>query len=114
MSPSLEEKYESFSIEQLIFIIESDDDEYTIIAKEAAKNVINSRNVFPETLHFLATEYWQHKIHKDFKRLLRENNLPVSQFLSDVELRALFQIEFEKWHEKNELFAIDTTKYWFV
>ena len=62
MSHSLEEKYEAFSIEQLIFIIESDEDDYTSIAKEAAKNVINTRKVLPDTVHFLATHYWQHKI----------------------------------------------------
>ena len=114
MSPSLEEKYEAFSIEQLIFIMESDEDDYTSNAKEAAKKLIENRKVLPDTLHFFANQYWQYKIHKEFKQLIRENNLPVSQFLSDVELRSLFQKEFEKWQDKQELFTLDTEKYWFV
>lgn len=114
MSASLIEKYQEFSLEQLIHIIESDEDDYTPKAKEAAQNVLGSRMVLPETLQFLAKAYWETKIQKEFKILLRENVLPISQFLDDVTLRAMFQKEFEKWQDKKELFAIDTTKYWFV
>lgn len=114
MSNSLEEKYQEFSLEQLIHIIESDDEDYTQKAKSAAEQVLNSRNVLPDTLHFLAKTYWEAKIQKEFKQLLRENELPISQFLTDVTLRSLFQQEFEKWQDKKELFTIDTTKYWFI
>lgn len=102
-----EEKYISYSVKKLISIIESDEDDYTLQAKEMASKVLDSRSELPETINYYAKSYWKKTIRYNFKKLLGAKGLPISQFLSEQELRELFRIEFQKWKNKKELLSVE-------
>ena len=40
--------------------------------------------------------------------------IPKSHFINESEMRLIIKACFESWKEEQELFGIDTTKYWVV
>ena len=58
--------------------------------------------------------YWKQKINDNIKSILLNNEKPVSQIISEAEMKAILVSAFQKYRETQQLFEIDTTKYWFV
>ena len=61
-----------------------------------------------------ANEYWEEYILKNIKTILKSRIIPKSHFLDNLEMKIIVKNCFEKWKEEQELFGIDTTKYWVV
>ena len=56
----------------------------------------------------------EEKIKKDIKSVLNSKQVPKSHFINESEMRLIIKDCFENWKEEQELFGIDTTKYWVV
>jgi len=110
---SLIERYSNHSLEQLVIILESGDD-YTQDAKDAIRTILEFKTPSKEELKSIAFEFWKDKIDANIKSILLQNQKPVSEILSEEEIKAIMITAFDKYREKLELFEIDTTKYWFV
>jgi hypothetical protein len=110
---SLIKRYSNHSLEQLIVILESGDD-YTEEAKDAIRTILEFKNPSDDEVREIAFEYWGQKINDSIKSILLNNEKPVSQIISEAEMKAILVSAFEKYSETQHLFEIDTTKYWFV
>ena len=53
-------------------------------------------------------------IKKDIKSVLNSKEIPKSHFINESEMRLIIKTCFENWKEEQDLFGIDTTKYWVV
>ena len=51
---------------------------------------------------------------ENIKSILINKEIPKSQFLNKEEVKTLIKESFLKWKEDQELYEIDTTKYWAV
>ncbi len=110
---SLFDTFFNHSLYQLVVILESGED-YTAKAKEAALEVLQSRELQPEELKNEATNFWEQQINENIKSLLLSKQKPTSSILSEEEMSVIFKNAFENWKENQKTFEVDTTKYWFV
>ena len=110
---SLIKRYTNHSLKELIIILESGDD-YTEEAKEAIRTILEFKNPSDREVREIAFEYWDQKINNSIKSILLNNEKPVSQIISENEMKEILVAAFERYRETQHLFEIDTTKYWFV
>jgi len=110
---SLIKRYTNHSLKQLVIILESGDD-YTEEAKDAIRTILEFKNPSDDEVSEIAFEYWTQKINDNIKSILLNNEKPVSQIISESEMKSILISAFEKYSETQQLFEIDTTKYWFV
>lgn len=110
---SLIKRYSNHSLIELIIILESGDN-YTEEAKDAIRTILEFKNPSDDEVRKIAFEYWDQKINENIKSILLQNQKPVSEILSENEIKEIMIAAFDKYREKLELFEIDTTKYWFV
>ena len=110
---SLIKRYTNHSLKELIIILDSGDD-YTEEAKDAIRTILEFKKPSGEELKEIAFEYWEQKINDNIKSILLNNEKPVSQILSENEMKGILVSAFQKYSETQQLFEIDTTKYWFV
>lgn len=108
---NLKTKFKGFSDFELISIAEPHTD-YTDEAKNFAIDIIMERH--NEDYKKYANEYWEEYILKNIKTILKSRIIPKSHFLDNLEMETIVKDCFEKWKEEQELFGIDTTKYWVV
>ena len=108
---SLREKLLKYQAKDLIEVAETHSD-YTHEAKTIAIDIIKENN----TIDFKneAQLFWEEKIKKEIKSVLNSKEIPKSHFINESEMRLIIKACFEKWKEEQELFGIDTTKYWVV
>tara|TARA_Y100000991_G_C21970619_1_gene349248 strand:- start:2514 stop:2843 length:330 start_codon:yes stop_codon:yes gene_type:complete len=108
---SLREKLLKYQAKDLIEVAEPYSD-YTHEAKTIAIDIIKQNN----TLNFKieAKIFWEKKIKKDIKSVLNLKEIPKSHFINESEMKLIIKTCFENWKEEQELFGIDTTKYWVV
>ena len=59
-------------------------------------------------------KYWMNYLKENIKSILINKEIPKSQFLNEEEVKTLIKESFLKWKEDQELYEIDTTKYWAV
>ena len=107
----LKTKFNSYSDYELISIAEPLSD-YTDEAKNIAIDIIMERH--NENYKKYANEYWKEYILANIKTILKSRIIPKSHFLDTQEMKIIVKDCFEKWKEEQELFGIDTTKYWVV
>ena len=86
--------------------------DYTHEAKTIAIDIIKENNAF--NFKNEAQLFWEQKIKKDIKSVLNSKEIPKSHFINESEMRLIIKDCFENWKEDQELFGIDTTKYWVV
>lgn len=110
---SLIKRYSNHSLKELIIILESGDD-YTEEAKDAVRTIIEFKDPSELELKEIASEYWENKINDNIKSILLQNQKPISNILSQEEIKIIMITAFERYKEKLQLFEIDTKKYWFV
>ena len=110
---SLIKRYNNHTVKELIIILDSGDD-YTEEAKEAIRTILEFKNPSDRDVSEIAFEYWEQKINDNIKSILLNNKKPVSQIISEDEMKGILVAAFEKYRETQQLFEIDTTKYWFV
>jgi len=108
---NLKTKFTGFSDYELISIAEPHTD-YTDEAKNFAIDIIMERH--HKDYKKYANEYWEEYILKNIKTILKSRIIPKSHFLDNLEMKTIVKDCFEKWKEEQELFGIDTTKYWVV
>ena len=107
----LKTKFTSYSDYELISIAEPHSD-YTDEAKNIAIDIIMERH--NENYKKYANEYWKEYILANIKTILKSRIIRKSHFLDTQEMKIIVKDCFEKWKEEQELFGIDTTKYWVV
>lgn len=108
---SLREKLLKYQAKDLIELAEPYSD-YTHEAKTIAIDIIKENNAF--NFKNEAQLFWEEKIKKDIKSVLNSKEIPKSHFINESEMRLIIKDCFENWKEEQELFGIDTTKYWVV
>ena len=108
---NLKPKFIRFSDFKLISIAEPHSD-YTDEAKNIAIDIIMERH--HKNYKKYANEYWKKYILENIKTILKSKTIPKSHFLDDIEMKIIIKDCFEKWKQEQELFGIDTTKYWVV
>ena len=108
---SLREKLLKYKAKDLIEVAEPHSD-YTQEAKTIAIDIIKENNAF--NFKKEAQLLWEEKIKKDIKSVLNSKQVPKSHFINESEMRLIIKACFENWKEEQELFGIDTTKYWVV
>jgi hypothetical protein len=108
---NLRNKFLTLSKVELIEIAETHSD-YTIEAKNIANQILKEHhnNDFLEELK----QYWTNHIKENIKTILMNKKLPKSQFLDENAIKDLVKEGFNIWKEEQELYGIDTTKYWAV
>jgi hypothetical protein len=108
---NLRNKFLTLSKVELIEIAETHSD-YTIEAKNIANQILKEHhnNDFLEELK----QYWTNHIKENIKTILMNKKLPKSQFLDENAIKDLVKEGFNVWKEEQELYGIDTTKYWAV
>tara|TARA_B100001248_G_scaffold103757_1_gene77339 strand:- start:4073 stop:4405 length:333 start_codon:yes stop_codon:yes gene_type:complete len=108
---NLRNKFLNLSKVELIEIAEIHSD-YTIEAKNIANQILKEHhnNDFLEELK----QYWTNHIKENIKTILMNKKLPKSQFLDENAIKDLVKEGFNVWKEEQELYGIDTTKYWAV
>lgn len=111
MKDQLKERYQNLDINELVKIVESTD--YTEVATEVAKEVLEENTTLSESIHQAAINYWTVEITENFKDYLYSQEIPNSHFLPDKELKNIMTVVFNEWKAKQDLMSIDTTKYWF-
>jgi hypothetical protein len=113
MSDDLYLRYQCYDNEVLVTILESEFEEYTVQAKLVAEQLLNERIVLPDAIHFIALQIWKRKITVNFRHYLKENRLPSSKYLTDIELREIFRLQYSELLERKQTIMVDSTKYWF-
>jgi len=108
---NLKTKFIKFSDYELISIAEPHSD-YRDEAKNIAIDIIMERH--NEDFKKYAKKYWLEYIQENIKTILKSKIIPKSHFLENQEMKEIVKDCFEKWKEEQELFGIDTTKYWVV
>ena len=108
---NLRNKFLNLSKVELIEIVEIHSD-YTIEAKNIANQILKEhhKDDFLEELK----QYWTNHIKENIKTILMNKKLPKSQFLDENAIKDLVKEGFNVWKEEQELYGIDTTKYWAV
>ena len=108
---NLRNKFLNLSKVELIEIAETHSD-YTIEAKNIANQILKEhhKDDFLEELK----QYWTNHIKENIKTILMNKKLPESQFLDENAIKDLVKEGFNVWKEEQELYGIDTTKYWAV
>jgi hypothetical protein len=108
---SLKEKLLKYDAKELIFVVEPHSD-FTDEAKNIALDIIRSN----KEINFKAEakNYWKQHIQKNIKSILKSKKIPLSCFIVDKEMKLILEDCFEEWKEEQDLFGIDTTKYWVV
>mgnify|MGYP001071925140 CR=1 FL=1 len=101
------------SNKELITIIESTDS-YTPEAISAAAEVIQERFLSDEEIQNLVCEFWDAELEKSLKIYLKKGEPPISNFLTDGELKDIFAKKFQEYVERKELLSVDSTIYWFA
>lgn len=110
---SLIDRYTNHSLKELIIILESGDD-YTKEARDAIRSILKVKNPSDDEVNEIAFEYWEQKIDDNIKSILLQNQKPKSEILSEIDMKSILIAAFDKYRETQQLFEIDTTKYWFV
>ena len=108
---SLREKLLKYQAKDLIEVAEPHSD-YTHEAKIIALDIIKENNTFD--FKDEAKIFWEEKIKKDIKSILNSKEIPKSHFIDETEMKIIVKDCFKNWKEEQELFGIDTTKYWVV
>ena len=108
---NLKEKLLKYQAKDLIEVAEPHSD-YTNEAKTIAIDLIKENNAF--NFKNEAKLFWEEKIKKDIKSVLNSKEIPKSHFIDEAEMRLIIKACFENWKEEQELFGVDTTKYWVV
>ena len=108
---SLREKLLKYQSKDIIEVAEPHSD-YTHEAKTIAIDIIKENNTFDFKNE--AQIFWREKIKKDIKSVLNSKVIPKSHFIDEREMRLIIKVCFENWKEEQELFGIDTKKYWIV
>ena len=108
---NLKSKFINYSEYKLISIAEPHSD-YTDEAKNIAIDIIMNRQI--KDLDKYAKEYWIKYVQENIKTILKSKIIPKSHFLKNQEMKKIVKDCFEKWKEEQNLFEIDTTKYWVV
>ena len=108
---SLRKKILKYQAKDLIEVAEPHSD-YTHEAKTFAIEIIKENNAF--NFKNEAKLFWEEKIKKDIKSVLNSKEIPKSHFIDEAEMRLIIKACFENWKEEQELFGVDTTKYWVV
>ena len=98
---------------ELVAIVESKD-AYTFEAIQFAAEVLQERFIETEELQELAKIYWNEELRKSLKLYLKQGTPPVSNFLTENELKVIFAKKFDEYLERKELLAVDSTLYWFA
>ena len=108
---NLRNKFLTLSKVELIEIAETHSD-YPIVAKNIANQILKEhhKDDFLEELK----QYWTNHIKENIKTILMNKKLPKSQFLDENAIKDLVKEGFNVWNEEQELYGIDTTKYWAV
>mgnify|MGYP006078045897 FL=1 len=107
----LREKLLKYQPIDLIEVAEPHSD-YTHEAKIIALDIIKESNAFD--FKDSAQIFWKEKIKKDIKSILNTKEIPKSHFIDEQEMKIIIKACFENWKQEQELFGIDTTKYWVV
>lgn len=110
---SLLNTYANKSNAELVEILEQGD-AYTSEASYAARTILDFRNIEEDEIKNHAKAFWKTYLKDNIKQHLLVKDKPKSQFLNNKEMSQLFKIAFKNWQEKQNLFEIDTTQYWFV
>ena len=108
---NLKTKFQGLSKIELIEIAELPSD-YTPEAKNIAYQILQE-NYKDDFLSDLKA-YWTSHIKENIKTILINKKIPKSQFLDENEIKKLVKEGFNMWKEEQELYGIDTTKYWAV
>ena len=108
---NLKSKFINYSDYKLISIAEPHSD-YTDEAKNIAIEIVMKRH--NKDFKKYASEYWMKFVQENIKTILKSKTIPKSHFLENQEMKEIVKDCFEKWKEEQELFEIDTTKYWVV
>jgi|TARA_B110000305_G_C19442603_1_gene642830 hypothetical protein len=108
---NLRKKLLKYPSKDLIEVAEPHSD-YTHEAKTIAIDIIKENNAFDFKNE--AQIFWKEKIKKDIRSILNSKEIPKSLFINESEMRLIIKTCFENWKEEQELFGIDTTKYWVV
>ncbi len=108
---NLRKKLLKYQAKDLIGVAEPHSD-YTHEAKTIAIDIIKENNAFDFKNE--AQKFWKEKIKKDIRSILNSKEIPKSHFINELEMRLIIKTCFENWKEEQELFGIDTTKYWVV
>ena len=98
---------------ELVAIVESKD-AYTFEAIQFAAEVLQERFIETEELEQLAKQYWGDELQKSLKTYLKVGVAPISNFLSEEDLKTIFAQKFEEYVERKELLSVDSTIYWFA
>ena len=108
---NLKNKFSAYKTDQLIEIAELHSD-YTVEAKKIAIQILSEKK--KEDLGKDVEKYWMNYLKENIKSILINKKIPKSQFLNEEEVKTLIKESFLKWKEDQELYEIDTTKYWAV
>lgn len=108
---NLKNKFSTYKTDQLIEIAELHSD-YTVEAKKIAIQILSENK--KEDLGKDVEKYWMNYLKENIKSILINKKIPKSQFLNEEEVKTLIKESFLKWKEDQELYEIDTTKYWAV
>ena len=99
--------------EDLIAIIESKES-YTPEAILVAAEVLQERFLSDEQIQQMACQFWHGELEKSLKTYLKKGVQPVSNFLTEEELKEIFAKKFQEYVERKELMSVDSTIYWFA
>ena len=105
-------KFSHLKLHELIEICDSCTDYYSKKAKEAAFTIIELKEPDHEDLKQAAILYWNNRIEKEIKNLLKQNHIPTSSFLNKEDIKEIMKTAFKEWKAKQELMGVDTSKYW--
>ena len=108
---NLRNKFLNLSKVELIEIAEIHSD-YTIEAKKIANQILKEHH--KDDFLGELKQYWTNHIKENIKTILMNKKLPKSQFLDENAIKDLVKEGFNIWKEEQELYGIDTTKYWAV
>ena len=108
---NLKNKFSTYKTDELVEIAELYSD-YTIEAKKIAIQILEEKKI--EDLIENVEKYWMNYLKENIKSILINKEIPKSQFLNKEEVKTLIKESFLKWKEDQELYEIDTTKYWAV
>lgn len=107
----LKDRFSTYNSAKLIEIIELPD-AYTNEAREIAEDILLERNLHPNSLDKLVKDFWYNYIKENFRHLLKTGERIQSKYLSQEELKPLFQRAYNRYKHRQELFEIDLQLYW--